>query len=317
MSATTDNTQLNTASTSGGDIISTEVLPSGAKIERVKIVNGEAGVDGGNVTSDNRFPVSAWPPEMMVNYLNILEGNTANYYSIMGSRSLGWNTNTTFQDCCEYLDNTQDLLNTPTAGQTLYLVSTSVNDVAAGTGARTVRIVYLDAEGAQQVRTDTLNGTTTVSIGTGYTNIQWMEVASVGSLTTAAGNVTVSSTNGAAIVATTFSFIKAAGNRSLGGQYIVPAAHTAYVLGFSGASDGPAIMDVRLRANVFADDRTLSSVFHFQSRVFLKASGDNQERHLNYMKFPALCVIKVSCLPSASGAGNKLDAGFKLFVVAD
>jgi hypothetical protein len=265
----------------------------------------------------DRLNTTNFPPEMDVNFHGNLDGKTAFYYSIMGGRSKGWNTNTTYQDACDYLDNTQDLMNTPTSGQTLYLVSTNANDTAAGTGARTVRTVYLDGSGNQQVRTDTLNGVTAVNIGTGYTAIQWMEVASLGTSPVAIGAINCTSTNGAATVATTFEQIAPNTNRSVSARYAVPAGYSAYVLSFSAASDGPATQDVRLRSNCFADNRALSgNVFHFDSRIFLKGAGDNQIKQLYYMRFPALSTIKVSSLPTVSGVGNKLDAGFKLFTVA-
>jgi len=262
----------------------------------------------------DRLNTTNFPPEMDVNFHNELDGKTAFYYSILGTRSRGWNTNTTYQDVCNYLDNTQDLMNTPTSGQTLYLVSTSANDAAAGTGARTIRTVYLDAHGDQQVRTDTMNGTTAVSIGTGYTAIQWCEVATLGTNPVAVGDISITSTNGAATVATTFEQIALNSNRSVSARYAIPKGYSAYALSFSASSDGPAIQNVTMRATVFTDNRALCTPYHFQSRIFLQASGSAQTKQTNYMKFPEFSTIKVSSLPSASGAGNKLDAGFKLFI---
>lgn len=255
------------------------------------------------------------PPEYEVQHTGFLDGKQAALYHIMGSRTLGWNSTSVLGDACEYLDTSQNLMNTPTSGQTLYLVSTSASDTSAGTGAQTVRIVYLDGSGLQQVRTDTLNGTTPVSIGSGYTFIQWMEVASVGSNETSVGNVTISSTNGAATVATTFEYIKAGGNRSLSGRYKVPSDCHGHLVHWDSAAIS-STMDVRLRSTSFADDNAISTVYHFLDRTFL-ASGQNTTQDLEYREVPANCIIKISAIPGAAAAGNKLDCSFSLIVMKE
>lgn len=269
-------------------------------------------------STQGRLRVNAWPPELVVNFWGTLStGKTAHYYSILGSRHLGFVNTSALGDVCDYLDTSQSLLNTPTSGQTLYLVSTDANDTAAGTGARTVRTVYLDGTGLQQVRTDTLNGTTPVSIGTGYTAIQWMETATVGSGTVAAGAVTISSTNGAATVATTFDSITAGGNRSLSGRYYVPMDSSAYMLTWSLAAIGTT-MDSRMRVDCFADDHALSTgVFHFKDHEFLPTNTLSGEMPLGFMKAPAGSVIKVSVIPGSAAANRSVDAGFHLLVVAN
>jgi hypothetical protein len=233
----------------------------------------------------------------------------------MGSRTLGWTSTSVLGDACEYLDTSQALMNTPTTGQTLYLVSTSTNDDGspAGTGAQTVRTVYLDANGVQQVRTDTLNGTTPVSIGTGYSFIQWMEVASVGTGEVSAGNITISSTNGAATVATTFERISAGGNRSLSGRYKVPSCCHGHLIRWDAAAISNT-MDTRIRATMFMDDSSLSSVYHFIDRAFL-ASGANISQELEYRELPAGSIVKISAIPGGAPAGNKLDCSFSIIVM--
>lgn len=259
----------------------------------------------------------AHPVEYEVQHTGQLNGMVAALYHILGSRSQGWNSTSVLGDACDYLNNSQDLMNTPTSGQTLYLVSTSVSDAAAGVGARTVRTVYLDTNGLQQVRTDTLNGTTPVSIGTGYTFIQWMEVASVGTSEVAvgAGALSITSTNGAATVATTFERVSAGRNRSLSGRYKVPSNSHAHLVHWDSAAISNT-MDTRIRATVFADDGTLSTVYHFLDRVWL-ASGQNATQSLEYREIPANAVVKISAIPGAAAAGNKLDASFSIIVMAN
>lgn len=262
-----------------------------------------------------RYPSpELYSPEYQIAHTGKLNGKTAALYHIMGSRSLGWTSTSIFGDACDYLDTSQALMNTPTTGQTLYLVSTSASDTSAGTGARTVRTIYLDSNGLQQVRTDTLNGTTPVSIGTGYSFIQWMEVASVGSNEVPVGTLTISSTNGAATVATTFEKIAAGGNRSLSGRFKVPSDCTAHIVQWY-ASAISATMDTRLRATVFMDNNALSTVYHFMDRVFI-GSGLNAGFDVNYRILPAGAIAKISAIPGSAPAGNKLDASFTIICMA-
>ncbi len=253
-------------------------------------------------------------PEYAVQHNGALNGKAAKLYHIMGARSLGWSSTTILGDVCEYLDTSQALMNTPTSQQ-LYLVSTSASDAAAGTGARTVRVVYLDDAGLETVATYTLNGTTPVVAMDTATFIQWMEVASVGSGEVSAGNITLSSTNGAATVATTFEYIKAGGNRSLSGRYMVPSNCHGHLVHWDAAAIATS-MDTRIRATVFMDDNALSTVYHFIDRSFL-ASGQNVTQTLEYRSLPAGAVVKVSAIPGNASAANKSDVSFSLICMSN
>ncbi len=255
----------------------------------------------------------AFEPQAIASLTGLLMDRPAQWYHILGARNAGWSSTSLFGDACNYLDTTQADMNViPSAATTLYLRSSSVNDAAAGTGARTVRIVYLDTNGLQQTTTATLNGTTQVSLGTGFTAIQWMETATAGTGNVAAGNITISSTNGAPTVATTFEQIDAGGNRSLSGRYKVPSDCDAYLTQWDVASIATT-MDCRLRVDCFSDDRTLSAgVFHFNGRIFLPSNTSESEDHLPWLKCPAGSTIKVSAIPGLAPAVNKLDASFVL-----
>lgn len=259
--------------------------------------------------------VYSHPVEYEIQHTKALGGVQAALYHIMGSRVAGWTNTQTLGDACEYLDTSQALMNTPSTSQTLYLVSSSANDTGAGTGARTVRTVYLDAAGHQQVRTDTLNGTAPVSIGSGYSFIQWMEVATVGVSEVAAGNISITSTNGAATVPTTFERISSGGSRSLSGRFKVPSNCHAHLVHWDTSAIGNT-MDTRLRATVFSDDGQISSVYHFLDRIFL-ASGQVFNSHLKYRELPANAIVKISAIPGAATAGNKLDCSFSIICMRD
>jgi len=251
--------------------------------------------------------------DFQISHTGYFNGKIANVVSILGRRTT-FNSATTFQDICNYLVGGQSLLNTPLSGTTYYLVSTSASDAAGGAGAVTVRIVYLDVSGNQQVVTKTLTGTTPVNIGAGYSFIQWMEVASLtGNAETSAGAITISSTNGVAIEATTVEFIRAGGNRSLSGRYKVPTGYSAYLTGWWGSAINQD-MDIRLRATVFADDHTVSSVYHFNSIIYL-ALNTSSEKKIHSQKCPGGSLIKASVIPSVITGSPRCDIAFHLLVI--
>lgn len=253
--------------------------------------------------------------EFSVNSSGTLLGRTAKYFTVLGGRSQGWNSTTLLGDCCDYLDTTQDLMNTPTSQQ-LYIVSTDADDIAGGAGVRTIRVVYLDDAGAITVATYTMDGTTPVAAMADAIFILWMESATVGVTTVAEGNIAISSTNGAATTATTFDLIRAGGNRSLSGRFKVPTGWTGYLVQWHGSAIS-ATMDTRVRGDWFADDGALSEgVFHFKDRRFL-ASGDVIDGDLHFLKVPAGGVVKISAIPGSAPAGNKLDASFDIIIISD
>jgi hypothetical protein len=137
-----------------------------------------------------------------------------------------------------------------------------------------------------------------------------MEVASVGTSEVSVGNLSISSTNGAATVATTFDYIKAGGNRSLSGRFKVPSDCHGHLVHWDVAAIGNT-MDTRIRATVFSDDNLISTVYHFLDRVFL-ASGGNATQNLEYRELPANAIVKISAIPGGAPAGNKADGSFSI-----
>ncbi|OHD19239.1 MAG: hypothetical protein A2Y38_22500 [Spirochaetes bacterium GWB1_59_5] len=228
----------------------------------------------------------------------------------------GWQSSTVFGDVAAYLDTTQDKINTTAVGTPLYLRSSSVDDAAAGSGARTVRIVYLDVSGVQQAMTASLNGTTAVALGSAVASVQWAEVASTGTVWgAAAGDITIAKTTGAPSVADIVEMIVAGGNRSHTGRYTVPSNREGYLQAWHASASGGATQDLHLRASVFADDRSLSSVLHFQSSFFLTSNVSVSQIDLGLTRCPGGTTIILSSIPSNTPAGNRVDADLYLAIV--
>jgi hypothetical protein len=123
---------------------------------------------------------------------------------------------------------------TPTALTSLEIVSSSADDAAAGTGARTVYIQGIGTGWAEVSETVTLNGTTAVDLANQYFRIYRAYVVTSGTYATSsagshAGDITIRVDGGGDTWATingSSSFPKA---QTEIGVYTVPAGYTAYV----------------------------------------------------------------------------------------
>lgn len=99
------------------------------------------------------------------------------------------------------------------------IVSSSANDAAAGTGARTVRIVGVDSTYTLKTEDVTLNGVSTVALTKNYMTINSIVVLTAGSGGTTAGNLTL------AAGGTTHGFVLAGKSQSTSFIYCVPASY--------------------------------------------------------------------------------------------
>lgn len=255
-------------------------------------------------------------PEWVAASTGLVDGRAAKNLVVFGRRAAGWNSTTAYGDVSDYLDTTQDKSNAVVLGTTYYLRSSSASDTSDGVGARTVRVVYLDAAGAEQVATVTLNGTTAVSLGNAISYIQWMEVATVGSSASAVGNLAISTVTGAPTVAQTVEYVRAGYNRSRSGRYKVPAGHVAYVGEWDIGCTGGGDQDMVLLATTFGDDSSLTTVFHVKDSFYLAHDTNAGGLHLHWCRLPAGAEVKVSSIPTAAGAGNRADATVHVLLVA-
>jgi len=135
----------------------------------------------------------------------------------------------------------------PAAPQQMLVSSTSANDSATGTGARRVRIQYLDSNYTQQYEAIILNGTTPVpTVATNILRINMMFVTSAGSNEAAVGAVSLTGMSGT----TTYGYISAGFNTARQAVYTVPRSKTGYVTHWQSGSGSTAshFCQVDLRA---------------------------------------------------------------------
>ena len=143
------------------------------------------------------------------------------------------------------------LLGHPTSPTIMTVSSTSANDTALGTGARTVYILGINGTGGYVSEVVTLSGQTAVSTIHAYDSIERMSVLTVGSGGANAGAITIGTgTVTAGVPAVPYSQISIGDNNSLVGHWTCPEGHTGYlVFGTisSGTEGGSAYITGRLK----------------------------------------------------------------------
>ncbi len=118
--------------------------------------------------------------------------------------------------------------------------SSSTDDAAAGTGARTIYITGINGTGLEVSEIVTLNGQTAVNTTHSYTEINYIQVLTAGSNGANAGSLYVGTgtvTLGAP--ANVYGHVMAGENQSLIGHWTVPTDHTGYLVKGSISSGTP------------------------------------------------------------------------------
>ena len=118
----------------------------------------------------------------------------------------------------------------PTSASTMTVSSSSTDDAASGTGARTVAIAGLDAEYREISETVTLDAQTAVNTVNQYLRVYRAMVMTAGSGASNAGNIYIGTgtvTDG--VPANTYARISTGEGQTLMAIFTVPAGYTAYI----------------------------------------------------------------------------------------
>lgn len=162
----------------------------------------------------------------------------------------------------------------PTAARVHALVSTSANDTAAGTGARTVFVEGLDSAFALASETVTLNGATPVNTVSSYTMIHRLTALTAGSGDVNAGAITAT----AAVDATVTCGIMVSAGRSQQAIFQIPAGKTGYLIQIQGGLQGGGSGAVDL----FVFAKPFGGAFTVLDNVALDSVGASALQ-INYM----------------------------------
>ncbi|MCP4473425.1 MAG: hypothetical protein GY821_02410, partial [Gammaproteobacteria bacterium] len=185
----------------------------------------------------------------------------------------------------------------PSIGEQMSLKSSSANDTAAGSGARTIEIHYLDASGAEQEEVVNLNGTTAVdTVATDIRFVQHIHAIDHGTGLVTAGNVTIFSKSTTDLI---YSMISTGGNFSLVPHRMVPAGKTLILRGWHGEEAQDKRVNLRIRSTDH-EGVVAEGVFLFKDTVYLRK---NTSGYLPIFEpIPAFSIVKISGWGDQSGA---------------
>ena len=189
----------------------------------------------------------------------------------------------------------------PTAATVMKISSSSADDAAAGTGARTISIAGLDANYNEISETVILNGQTAVNTVNSYLRIFRMFVVTAGSGATAAGTIyagTGTVTSG--VPATVYATIVLTANQTQLAFWTVPAGYTLYLMGVYYSS---ANSTANASTNFQLIERPLGGVFRIQSSTRLPGNGDFVLDLHTPIAFPEKTDIEIRAVASA-GSSN-------------
>jgi len=196
----------------------------------------------------------------------------------------------------------------PTSAIQIKVSSTSANDTAAGTGARTVTVAGLDENYHEAEETVSLNGQTEVLTNTTFIRVFRAFVETAGSSGTAAGNIYMG--NGVVsggVPATVYAKISLGENQTLMSVWTVPAGYTAYLTQID-IGTGTANNNQYIFAKIV--NRPFGGVFRSSIKVTIQ-TGES------VLDFPAPVVFSektdIEARANSSGANNSIYANMFIF----
>jgi len=238
-------------------------------------IEGQA--DVGTVADDPPVPVAGTDGDGYIRYLNVdaagnlkvvtqIVSGDATTGLVIGAAILGGGTSGTLQPIRATTYNTQSV------NAQRSIASANANDNSAGTGARTVRITYLDASGnGPYSEVITMNGTTAVNtVATNICYIEKMEVETTGTLGYNAGVITLyvstggtGGTIGTIGVGTTLA--GQGDNRTFWGHHYVPLGKEAEIATITTSTAGSVGASFFMRARVIGVNEPDIQVSEFTS----------------------------------------------------
>ena len=197
----------------------------------------------------------------------------------------------------------------PSIGEQMTVVSDDdADNGAAATGVLTVRIEYLDENGAEQKTDVILNGTGAVD--TTPTNIAFVNdfyALTVGSNLVAEGNIIIYKKGSASTI---YNMIEVGGNKSLVINRMVPAGKTLFITGWIASEAKDKVTSYRLRATCDPAGENLVQGFLFKRAKRLKGNAPFESMNPP-IKICSGAIVKISAwVDVAGGEGSASFNGY-------
>jgi len=176
------------------------------------------------------------------------------------------------------------------AGIQLAVKSSSTDDTDEwyGTGAKTINITVIRADGSVHKESKTMDGTTGVNLSiSDAIHVQELHTTTVGTNGVAVGNITVYATSGG----TVYNLIAKGGNQSMTNARMCPVGHKLIVMGWDVEVSSNDRIAFRLRST---DENgvLLRGVFLFKDAAYIAKSNTGQL--VAGIEVPPFSIVKIS-----------------------
>lgn len=221
---------------------------------------------------------------------------------LKGGHRTGYNTAPTVNVAADIRAGT---FNQQAATGQRQLSSSSAADAAAGTGARTVQINYLDSNMVMQSEIVTLNGTTPVNTASSDVwFIESMQVLTAGTGLANVGDISLKTAGGGATMA---QILAVSPNQSFFCHHYVPAGVTCYVIKLAGSTTAAI---GRSALYQLGDPRTPGPATQLGDIICNLLGGFSDTEYEYPLVVAGPNVILARQIPVASVGGNQAYAGF-------
>lgn len=206
------------------------------------------------------------------------------------------------EDMSEILTLTE-IPSPPAAGEQMAAISTSTDDIAAGSGIRKIRIEYIQGITGLELTTDLImNGTTEVDLtpsDVAYINDAYAIENQVtdGVRSVAAGNITIYRKTDSTRI---YNMIKIGGNKSMVSNRMVPMDKTLFVTGWTCSEANSKITSFRLRATCDPVGDNITEGFLFK-RTYKAKENSPFEKIDPPIKICGGAIVKVSAWVTIAG----------------
>lgn len=239
-----DLTELQSAQTIkivGSDSSGVEISPVGSDIDgNLKVTSPNIGTNDSAVTPKSNLISGRYPAGGTMIPVQVDDQGR-----LVTSAITGFGANFSFGDIVTSVIAKVAVRRTAYTEQTTNaqrsIASSSANDTAAGTGARTVSIIYYDQNGAgPYTEIVTMNGTSYINtVNTNICFIEKMEVVTAGSGGANAGILTLKASTGGA--GATIGTIGSSDNQTFWAHHYIPTGKTANITGISCGHNGTTV----------------------------------------------------------------------------
>jgi hypothetical protein len=195
-----------------------------------------------------------------------------------------------------------------TAATTVNIVSSSVNDTAAGTGARTISVNGLDSNYNVITETLSLSGAVAVTTVNTYWIIHRIIVLTAGTGATNAGTITSVWTGGGTPVGPSITIGKGQTQFCI---YQIPAGYSGYLERYQGGMNGGALLDLELWNKPFG------GIYNLKGTLLLNLTGNSYQcrEYETPLKFEAKSIVKLT--GTASANNTDVVGGFDIILIED